>query len=82
MATLLGTLSAQFTLRFIPEDNTSQLIKGVDYSTITDENGDYNITIADGIYTVEIGKRIYKNVNINANGPLNNFLENANGSNV
>lgn len=82
MSVLTGTLNAQQTLRFIPLENSTSLLIGLDYSTITNSDGSYNLTIENGTYTVHVGDRIYKNVEINADGSLNDFLERANGRNM
>lgn len=82
MNIISGVITPNTRIRFIVVTNSPENIIGLQYTTETDNSGNYNISLYTGVYDVTINNRFYRNINIDKNGSLNEFLENANGGNL
>lgn len=82
MGQLVGASRPNINIRFKPVGSNASLLKGLESIVRTDTAGLYSAFIANGVYNVNVGNREYKNVVINADGSLNDFLGDANGRNM
>lgn len=82
MATLTGTISPNTNIEFIVVRTNAVALKGMSTIILTNGSGAYSATLANAVYNINIGKRQYKNVNIDRDGSLNDFVGDANGRNM
>ncbi len=82
LVTITGTTSPSTDIEFVCIENSADLLAGVEYAIITEANGSYNFQLETGRFDVKVGNRQYRNITINANGSLNDFLGDANGCNL
>lgn len=79
MANLSGKIAPSTRIHFVALENTAQLLAQTELIIYSATDGSYSAQVFNGRYNIQVGNLIYKNIDINRDGSLNNFLERANG---